>query len=137
MNYKSVHMDLDLWGVGARKDVNLMAEVQVRTRIQNWFADWFHDIMYKAPDPPPEATLPGGWRFTLLRLVGLRRMVECARQASAWEGLTAPWLVRFFHLWHPGLNKPLARIAMWLSDRQLRREGDLMRWGWMPEPGKR
>src|SRR5207244_4306240 len=47
MNYKSIHIDVDLWGVGARKDVNLMAEVQVRTPIQNLFANWFHDIMYK------------------------------------------------------------------------------------------
>lgn len=47
MRYRSVHIDLDLWGVGARKDVDLRAEVQVRTWIQDLFPRWFHDVMYK------------------------------------------------------------------------------------------
>ena len=118
MTYRSVHMDLDLWGVGAEKDVNLVAEVQVRTRAQNWFANWFHDIMYKQQQPPD-------------RVEGSTRLVRCARHASAAEGM-APWLVKFFDLWHPSLNRPLARVAITLSDWEMRRHADLMEWGQDP-----
>ena len=119
MTYRSVHMDLDLWGVGA-KAVNLMAEVQVRTRIQHWFANWFHDIMYKQQDPPPPVK-------------GSTRFLRCARQASLVPG-TAPWIVKFFDLWQPRLNRPLARIAIALSDWEMRRHADLMEWGEKPPP---
>jgi hypothetical protein len=113
--------------------VNLVAEVQVRTRIQNWFANWFHDIMYKEQPPPDPVELPTGWPGTLLRLPLLRRAVTCARQASA-RGGTAPWLVRFFDLWQPRLNRPLARVAISLSDWEMRRHADLMEWGQKPPP---
>ena len=121
MTYRSVHMDLDLWGVGAEKDVNLVAEVQVRTRIQNWFANWFHDVMYKA-QPPPDP------------VEASTRFVACARQASVVEG-TAPWLVKFFDLWYPRLNRPLARVSIALSDWEMRRHVDLMEWGRDPRGG--
>jgi ppGpp synthetase/RelA/SpoT-type nucleotidyltranferase len=133
MTYRSVHMDLDLWGVGAEKDVNLVAEVQVRTRIQNWFANWFHDIMYKEQPQPDPVELPDGWRGALLRAPFVRGVFTRARQAGAREG-TAPWVVRFFDLWQPRLNRPLARVAIALSDWEMRRHADLMEWGQKPPP---
>lgn len=132
MNYKSIHIDVDLWGVGARKDVNLMAEVQVRTPIQNLFASLFHDLMYKETVPKAEEAEGGrpvkGWR-RLLRLPfrPFRRMLRCARQATATHG-TAAWLVHFFDLWHPWLNRPCARLLIWLSDLELLLFRGVMEW---------
>ena len=45
--YKTVHIDADLWGVGARRDLNLMAEIQVRTHLQHLYAAKVHDVIYK------------------------------------------------------------------------------------------
>lgn len=169
-NYKSIHIDVDLWGVGAHKDVNLMGEVQVRTPLQNIVADWFHDIVYK-PRPPaeqrdarrlgrmvrcaraarfpftdeifPELLEPGYSiqrdrvkRVTIGRDVYIsmrdgRRLAvpydECETYAH-----TAPRIVRFFDLWHPWLNRPLARFLIWLSDMELRLFRNQMRWGGAP-----
>ncbi|HEX9824917.1 MAG TPA: hypothetical protein VGB51_11085 [Actinomycetota bacterium] len=45
--YKAVHIDVDLLGVGAKKDLNLMAEVQVKTYLQHLYAASAHDVLYK------------------------------------------------------------------------------------------
>jgi ppGpp synthetase/RelA/SpoT-type nucleotidyltranferase len=45
--YKTVHIDADLWGVGAKRDLNLMAEIQVRTFLQHAYAAGAHDVIYK------------------------------------------------------------------------------------------
>jgi hypothetical protein len=59
--YKSVHIDVDLWGVGAKRDLNLMAEVQVRTYLQDFYANSVHDVIYK--DVPGS----GLWLLRLLK----------------------------------------------------------------------
>jgi hypothetical protein len=87
----------------------------------------FPAVQYPVLQAEPEVDEPAGWRSVLLRVLLLRRVVVCARQASATGG-PAPWRVRFFDLWHPWLNRPLARVAIWLSDWQLRRYREAMEW---------
>jgi ppGpp synthetase/RelA/SpoT-type nucleotidyltranferase len=76
--YKSVHLDVDLWGVGARRDLNLMAEVQVRTRIQDFYANAVHDVIYK--------DVPGGG-FWFLRV--LKRSPATRWTLPFWDRLLA------------------------------------------------
>lgn len=45
--YKAVHIDLDLLGIGAKKDLNLQAEVQIKTYLQHLYAASAHDVFYK------------------------------------------------------------------------------------------
>lgn len=63
--YKSVHLDVDLWGPGAQNE--LMAEIQVRTRWQHFYADSVHDVLYK--------DVPGGgvWFLRALKRTPLTR----------------------------------------------------------------
>jgi ppGpp synthetase/RelA/SpoT-type nucleotidyltranferase len=62
--YKSVHIDADLWGVGDKRDINLIAEIQVRTRLQDVYANFCHDRLYK----PKSGKKPTGLKGFLVRL---------------------------------------------------------------------
>jgi ppGpp synthetase/RelA/SpoT-type nucleotidyltranferase len=61
--YKSVHIDADLWGVGDKRDINLIAEIQVRTRLQDVYANFCHDRLYK----PKSGKKPTGLKGFLVR----------------------------------------------------------------------
>jgi hypothetical protein len=114
LNHKAIHIDLDLWGVGAGRDANLLAEIQVRTPLQNALG-WLHDIMCKGR-PRPRRGKVATWRR------GRRLRRARARWASA------PWLIRAFDHWCPWLNRPLARLFTWLTDLELRLFGSMMEW---------
>ena len=62
--YKSVHIDADLWGVGDKRDINLIAEIQVRTRLQDIYANFCHDRLYK----PKSGRRPTGLKGFLVHL---------------------------------------------------------------------
>jgi ppGpp synthetase/RelA/SpoT-type nucleotidyltranferase len=117
LNYKAVHVDVDLWGVGARKDVNLLAEVQVRTPLQNLLADWFHDILYKEKPRRTRSKL-ATWR----RARKLRRLLSHARRG------TAPSIIEALDYWCPWLNRPIVRTFIWLTNLELRLFRSLMEW---------
>lgn len=116
--YKSVHIDIDLWGVGAQKDINLMGEVQVRTPIQNLYADWFHDVIYKGAEQEP------GEESVREERSGLIASIHKAREPIG----TSPWLIRFFDHWQPVLNRPLARFVIMLGELEMKLFKNLMEW---------
>lgn len=133
LGYKAIHIDVDVWGVGAHKDVNLMAEIQIRTPIQNLCAAWFHDIMYKehVQTAKTDGRSVNRWRRLVL-FVGrpFLRLLHSAWQSWK-EADDTPWLLRFFDIWHPWLNRPIARLLLWLSDAELWLFRVTMGW---PEP---
>jgi hypothetical protein len=101
LNDKAIHIDVDLWGVGARKDLSLMAEIQIRTPLQCLVADWFHAIMTGEPGSAGGAEI---------------------------QTRSVPWLVGFFDRSCPWLNRLLARAVTLLSDVELLVFRDLMDW---------
>ncbi len=149
VKYRSVHIDIDLWGVGAHKDVGMMAEIQIRTPIQDRFAAWFHDILYKEPESEPRGgtgeALRSRWRRRAeFPLKPFRHLAAAARAARRPRGPGAPdgphapgapWVLRFFHLWHPWLNRPIARFLVWLADVEMRLFRRSMGWNEPPESG--
>ncbi len=116
--YKSVHIDIDLWGVGAHKDINLMGEVQVRTPIQNLYADWFHDVIYKG------AEQEAGEEGIKEERSGFITSIHKAKEPIG----TSPWLIRFLDHWKPVLNRPLARFVIVLGEIELKLFKNLMEW---------
>jgi hypothetical protein len=70
--YKAVHIEVDVLGVGAREDLNLKAEVQIKTYLQHLYALLGHDVLYK---DVPEAGGP----------LWLRPIKAVLRLAKGWK----------------------------------------------------
>ncbi len=89
--YKSVHIDVDLWGIGAKQDLNLMAEIQVRTFLQDFYANSVHDVIYK--------DVPGGGLW-LLRLLKRGRLTRWTLPLWDWLlALPSDLELRLFRRW--------------------------------------
>lgn len=75
--YKAVHMLADLLGPGDDRDLDLTAEIQVKTHWQNRFAIFAHDRLYKTGGAKPGVFAKSyGWglaRLTDLELLLFRR----------------------------------------------------------------
>jgi len=100
LKYRAAHIDVDVWGVGARKDVNLLAEIQVRTPLQDLFANWFHDILYKE-NAGEQASAPRLLRFFDRRLPWGNRVIA---RGLMWLGDVEAWTFRGVMLWRHGTS---------------------------------
>lgn len=103
--YRAAHIDVDVWGVGARKDVNLLAEIQVRTPLQDLSASWFHDILYKE-NAPEQDSAPRLLRFFDRRLPWMNRVIA---RGLMWLGDGEAWVFGGVIGWNGHASSPTPR----------------------------
>lgn len=79
--YKAVHMLADLLGPGDDRDLDLTAEIQVKTHCQNRFAVFAHDRLYKTGQTSP-GTLVKFYGWSLARITDLELLLF--RRTMGW-----------------------------------------------------
>jgi hypothetical protein len=88
-DYKAVHILADLLGPGDDRDLDLTAEIQVKTHWQNRFAIFAHDRLYKTQGGRPGVTARFyGWllaRISDLELLLFRRSMGWPQNTSHGE----------------------------------------------------
>jgi len=86
-DYKAVHLVADLLGVGDDRDLDLTAEVQVKTPIQNWYAVFSHDRLYKGTGRPARWARLVAWALARLGDVELALFRRVMGWTSSGMGL--------------------------------------------------